>query len=224
MLRQMAEFDLDHHGDQEADPESAGQLNLAVNVRLPRPPDWLRARLAAALDSAAAYPRQEPAIEAVAARHGRAPGEVLLTNGAAEAFTLVARTVRPRLAVCVHPSFTEPESALRKAGHEVQRVVLEPPFALRAGDVPASADLVVLGNPTNPTGRLHPAAAVAALARPGRLLVVDEAFSDAVPGEPGQPGAAGRSAGAGGRAKPHQDLGPRWLAGRLRASRAGHHR
>ena len=181
MLRQMAEFDLDHHGDQEADPESPGQLNLAVNVRLPRPPAWLRARLAAALDSAAAYPRQEPAIEAVAARHGRSPGEVLLTNGAAEAFTLVARAIRPRLAVCVHPSFTEPESALRKAGHDVRRVVLAPPFALGAGDVPAAADLVVLGNPTNPTGRLHPAATVAALARPGRMLVVDEAFADAVP-------------------------------------------
>src|SRR5690606_7871389 len=54
---------------------------------------------------------------------------------------------------------------------------------LDAAAVPEDADLVVIGNPTNPTSVLHPAEAVAALARPGRCLVVDEAFMDAVPGE-----------------------------------------
>jgi cobyrinic acid a,c-diamide synthase len=50
--------------------------------------------------------------------------------------------------------------------------------------VPIDADLVVIGNPTNPTSVLHPGETVRALVRPGRLLVVDEAFMDAVPGEP----------------------------------------
>jgi len=49
--------------------------------------------------------------------------------------------------------------------------------------VPQDADLVMIGNPTNPTSVLHPAGAIAELARPGRYLVVDEAFMDAVPGE-----------------------------------------
>ena len=105
-------------------------------------------------------------------------------NGAAEAFTLIARAVPARRAVCVHPSFTAPEAALRDAGHEVGRVLLEAPFTLDDGLVPGDADLVVGGNPTNPTGRLHPADVLARLARPGRVLVVDEAFADAVPGEP----------------------------------------
>jgi histidinol-phosphate aminotransferase len=63
---------------------------------------------------------------------------------------------------------------------------------LRAGAVPAEADLVVVGNPTNPTGVLHPAAALRTLRAPGRVVLVDEAFADAVPGEPesvaGEPG------------------------------------
>jgi uroporphyrin-III C-methyltransferase len=165
-----------------------GSALAAVNVRLPRPPAWLRARLEAALAGLAAYPRPEAA---VAARHGRDPAQVLLTNGAAEAFTLVARGLRPRRAVCVHPSFTAPEAALRAAGRPVGQVLLPPPFELDPGLVPADADLVVLGNPTNPTARLHPVDALEGLARPGRVLVVDEAFADAVPGEPAS--LAGRS-------------------------------
>jgi histidinol-phosphate aminotransferase len=41
-----------------------------------------------------------------------------------------------------------------------------------------------VGNPTTPTSGLQPAVDVAALARPGRVLLVDEAFADTVPGEP----------------------------------------
>jgi histidinol-phosphate aminotransferase len=172
--------DLDHHGDADLAP---GLVDLAVNVRAGTPPPWLRAVLHGALDNAAAYPDARPARAAVAAAHRRPAEEVLLTAGAAEAFTLVARAVRPRRAVVVHPSFTEPEAALRAAGHPVERLLLEPPgYLLR--DVPEDADLVVLGNPTNPTSVLHPADDVAALARPGRVLLVDEAFADTVPGEP----------------------------------------
>jgi histidinol-phosphate aminotransferase len=178
------DVDLDHHGDEDLDPDAAGQLDLAVNTRLPRPPQWLAARLHAALDDLGAYPRQRAAIAAVAARHQRPAAEVLATNGAAEAFGLIARALAPRRAVCVHPSFTAPEAALRAAGHDVERVLLAPPFRLSADQVPADADLVVLGNPTNPTGQLHPRRVLEQLARPGRVLVVDEAFADAVPGEP----------------------------------------
>jgi histidinol-phosphate aminotransferase len=177
------EPDLRHHGDRETGP---GLVDLAVNVRIPRPPDWLLERIAAALPGLAAYPDPAAATEAVAAAHGRARGQVLLTSGAAEAFVLLARALRPRCAVVVHPQFTEPEAALAAAGHRVERVLTTPAdgFRLDPALVPPDADLVVIGNPTNPTGVLHPAATLAALARPGRVLVVDEAFMDAVPGAP----------------------------------------
>jgi histidinol-phosphate/aromatic aminotransferase/cobyric acid decarboxylase-like protein/adenosyl cobinamide kinase/adenosyl cobinamide phosphate guanylyltransferase len=169
------------HGDQMVAP---GQLDFAVNVVPGGPPDWLREAMAAALDQVGSYPDERPALEALAVRHGREPDEVLASNGSAEAFWLLAAALQARGAVVVHPSFTEPEAALRAAGHRVERVLRNPAdFTLDPSAVPAGADLVVLGNPNNPTGTLDPAEAVARLARPGRLLVVDEAFMELVPGE-----------------------------------------
>jgi histidinol-phosphate aminotransferase len=148
------------------------------------PPPWLRRELHAALDRVAAYPDERPAAEALAARHRRPPGEVVCVNGSAEAFWLLAGVLRPSLAVVAQPSFTEPEAALRAAGHAVQAARRDPDgFALDPAAVPRDADLVVLGNPNNPTGGLDPAATVAGLARPGRVLVVDEAFMELTPGE-----------------------------------------
>ncbi|MFI8933092.1 Rv2231c family pyridoxal phosphate-dependent protein CobC [Streptomyces sp. NPDC053474] len=178
------DVDLRHHGDAEVRGRD-DLVDLAVNVRSDTPPSWLKQHIAASLDGLAAYPDGRAARAAVAARHGVAPERVLLTAGAAEAFVLLARALPVRRPVVVHPQFTEPEAALRDAGHAVERVLLRAAdgFRLDPAAVPDDADLVVVGNPTNPTSVLHPAADLARLARPGRVLVVDEAFMDAVPGE-----------------------------------------
>ncbi|MEU6662712.1 Rv2231c family pyridoxal phosphate-dependent protein CobC [Streptomyces sp. NPDC046821] len=177
--------DLRHHGDVEVRGAGAGLTDLAVNVRADTPPVWLREHIAGSLGALAAYPDGRAAREAVARRHGLPVERVLLTAGAAEAFVLLARALKVRQPVVVHPQFTEPEAALRDAGHSVDRVLLraEDGFRLDPAAVPEDADLVVIGNPTNPTSVLHPACLIAQLARPGRTLVVDEAFMDAVPGE-----------------------------------------
>ena len=169
---------LRHHGDAELAP---GLLDLAVNVRLGAPPAWLLSRLERSLPLLASYPDPTRAVAAVARRHDRATDDVLVTAGAAEAFVLLARALTPTYAVCVHPSFTEPEAALLAAGHRVHRQVLAPPYVLDPADVDERADLVVVGSPTNPTGVVHER--LAELCRPGRTVVVDEAFMDAVPGE-----------------------------------------
>jgi histidinol-phosphate aminotransferase len=171
--------DLAHHGDADLVP---GLIDLAVNVRSSGTPAWLADRIRGA--DLAAYPDQRAAVAAVAARHGRATEEVLLTAGAAEAFVLLARALRPRRAVVVHPQFTEPEAALLSAGHQVDRVILPFPFTLDPALIPGDADLVFVGNPTNPTSVAHPRDALLGLVRPGRIVVVDEAFADCLPGEP----------------------------------------
>jgi histidinol-phosphate aminotransferase len=178
--------DLMHHGDTEVEP---GMLDFAVNVHATRPPEFLRRALTAAIDGLARYPDLREATHAVAAAHGVPDECVLLTSGAAEAFTLVAQ--QPWHApVVVHPQFTEPEAALLAAGHQVGRLLLEESDAFQLNRLPGrQSDLVVVGNPTNPTSRLHRPEEIGALlteagttdkGRGGRLMVVDEAFMDTV--------------------------------------------
>ncbi|MFN6543232.1 Rv2231c family pyridoxal phosphate-dependent protein CobC [Mycolicibacterium nivoides] len=171
-----------YHGDQAALP---GMLDFAVNVRPGGPPAWLTDRLTSRLPDLGSYPSQADqrrAVDAVATRHGRAADEVALLAGGAEGFALLAG-LRPELAALIAPSFTEPEAVLAEAGVRIHHVVLPAPFTLAGMALPGEADLVVVGNPTNPTGVLHRREDILAFRRPGRLIVVDEAFADGIPGE-----------------------------------------
>ena len=208
--------DLSHHGDADLVP---GLVDLAVNVRSGGTPGWLAERIRGT--DLAAYPDQREAVAAVAARHARAADEVLLTAGAAEAFVLLARALRPRHAVVVHPQFTEPEAALRAAGHQVDRVILPFPFAPRPGPgagrrgpglrrQPDQPD--VRGAPARRGARAGPAGQDRRRRRGVRRLPAGRA---GVAGRPPRPHRARRDP------QPHQDLGARRAAGRLPARRAG---
>lgn len=164
------------HGDTIA---GAGMIDFAVNV-------WPGARSAAlerALGAALAsdrYPDESAARRALAERHGRAPDEVLVLNGACEAFWLLAQSLRPRRAAVVHPAFTEPEAALRAAGAEVVRVMREPEaWSFDPANIPGDVEVVVVGNPNNPTGDV-----CAPFRHDGALVVVDGSFADFVPFDP----------------------------------------
>jgi cobyrinic acid a,c-diamide synthase len=174
--------DLRHHGDSDIEE---GLVDLAVNVRVAAPPRWLVDLIQATTEELAAYPRPDRAVAAIAEAYGVSEDYVLPTSGAAEAFTLLARGLHPGNPLVVHPQFTEPEVALVAAGHRPARLLLDAAagFTLDPAQVSPTADLVMVGNPTNPTSVLHPADTLRALIRPGRVVCVDEAFMDAVPGE-----------------------------------------
>lgn len=175
-------YDLRHHGDSDT---ADGLIDLAVNVRLSRPPGWLVKIINGATDRLAAYPRPEAAREAIATAHRVDADQVLPTSGGAEAFGLLARALPWSRPVVIHPQFSEPDAALEAAGHPPRHVVLaaEKGFRLDPALVPADADLVIIGNPTNPTSALHSRDSIRPLLCPGRVVGIDEAFMNAVPGE-----------------------------------------
>jgi L-threonine-O-3-phosphate decarboxylase len=169
------------HGDTLARP---GLLDFAVNVWPAQRPPMLEDALERALAGSDRYPDESDARNAIAARHGRSADDVLLTNGACEAFWLLAHAFRPKLAVCIHPGFTEPEAALRAAGSEVAHVLRDPErWRFDPQSVHEEADCVVLDNPNNPTGTLDSPETITTLARRWRLLVIDESFIDFVASE-----------------------------------------
>lgn len=166
-----------------------GLLDLSGLAPSLAPPAWLLGRLERSLHRLGAAPDPRAALRAVARRHDRDEAEVVLTAGASDALVLLARVLRPRRALAVHPWLSSAQDALRGDGSPPEQLVLTPPYALDPEQVPADADLVVLANPGDPTGVVQ--VGLDRLCRPGRVVVVDESLADAVPGELGSLAARG---------------------------------
>ncbi|HEX7487584.1 MAG TPA: aminotransferase class I/II-fold pyridoxal phosphate-dependent enzyme [Anaeromyxobacteraceae bacterium] len=162
-------------------------VDLSVNVNPYGPaPAVLEAARGAALDR---YPDAGATAvrEALGARFGRAPGEVLFAHGAAELLWDLARHLaRGRVrTLVVEPAFSELRAGLAASGAEVVAWRADPGRGL-AVDVEAVAEAIArsgagaayLAAPTSPTGAPVPAADVAwlARAREGALVVLDESF------------------------------------------------
>lgn len=90
------------------------------------------------------------------------PEDFICGNGAADLLYSLIFALRPRRAMLFAPAFGEYERALAAAGCEIEKIVLEEgqDFSMDGLD-PAlflrDFDMVILGNPNNPTGTVLPA-------------------------------------------------------------------
>lgn len=117
--------------------------------------------------------QNEALIAAAAHRYGvRDPATIVAAPGTQALIQTIPRLVPQSRVAVVGPTYEEHQVCWRRQGHEV-RVV-------NSLDEAADADVVVLVNPDNPTGRLVP---VEKLKPAPTLLVVDEAFIDLSPSE-----------------------------------------
>src|SRR5215218_7108459 len=111
-------------------------------------------------------------IATAAKRYRCEPGQLIAAPGTQALIQVLPRLVARSRVATVGPTYAEHELNWRRHGHDVAVVA-----SLEAAD----ADIVVVVNPDNPTGRLLPTQTLRGVA--ARLLVVDEAFIDLLPRE-----------------------------------------
>jgi len=128
--------------------------------------------------------------EKIARRHGLAVDSILLGNGATELLYLAPRALKTRNGLTLAPSYADYADALTFAGARVERLLLKHQngFAYDYADVShavhKACDMVIIGNPNNPTGSAVTAGAMRELMAsfPRETFVVDESFADFSPG------------------------------------------
>jgi cobalamin biosynthetic protein CobC len=114
-------------------------------------------------------PEEDDGLEE-AARACYGADHLLALPGSQAAIQTLPRLVPPGRVAMPTPLYAEHPAAWQAAGHALV-------------DWHAPSDYAVLCNPNNPTGEPHARAAMLERARAVKLLVVDEAFIDAEPGD-----------------------------------------
>jgi len=168
-------------------------LDYSQNINpLGTPPAALEAARRALYEESGRYPDlgYTGLREALATYLGTSPGNIVPTNGGAEALFLAARAAGPGRALVLEPTFSEYAAAAAAAGMEVVRRMArrrEDDFRFDFGALEDldGISVVFLCNPNNPTGdaldRRMVLEAAERVGEAGAVLVVDEAFADFVP-------------------------------------------
>lgn len=165
-------------------------IDFSVNLNPCGAPDGVFKTYFAAFAELGRYP--DPAAEGVnrilASHWGISEAEIQAGNGAGGLLFLLPMCVKARRAVLIAPCFSEYERICRAAGIPAEYFILaeEDDFALDLEKLRGflrPGDLVILGNPANPTGMTVPPEELLRLADSVKEcnFIVDEAFADFVP-------------------------------------------
>jgi threonine-phosphate decarboxylase len=121
----------------------------------------------------------------IASLYGTEPTHILPTAGAIEGLYLATRLFRDKTALLFHPSFADYSRACSAACVRVRSSSLrpDPPDIQSAVEQLGAVDLVILGNPNNPTGRLFSNLAdlIAHPKLQNLAWIIDEAFIEFTP-------------------------------------------
>jgi len=121
-------------------------------------------------------PNGETLSKALANFHKISKEQVLVTNGATEAFYLLAKTFENQSATIFIPTFSEYQDACHI--HHIKTTLI--PWDEYTINVKLESNLIFICNPNNPTGHSTPIDQISYLLKkyPNRYLVIDEAYID----------------------------------------------
>lgn len=155
--------------------------NFSSNVYYDGFPDGLRDRLIATIAKINTYPEAnaDSLSHCLAEWHNLAADKLLVTNGATEAFYLIAQSLRNKRVTIIIPSFAEYEDACRTADLSLEFL----DWSELDASTRFTTDAVFLGNPNNPTGAILRKELLQSLLEnnPQTTFMIDEAYVDFTP-------------------------------------------
>jgi adenosylcobyric acid synthase len=164
-------------------------LDFSASINPLGPPECLRRVISASLEEIVHYPdpRSTALTEAIAALFSLDPNRITAGNGSEELLFALPRAIKATRALIPGPCYVDYEAGALRSGIPVKHIALDPAdgFSINweqlSGDL-RDGDMVFLGQPNNPTGRLFDPDRLRNLAgrHPSVLFVVDEAFADFV--------------------------------------------
>ncbi|KEO81798.1 hypothetical protein EL26_18320 [Tumebacillus flagellatus] len=168
-------------------------LDFSANINPLGPPESVWQAIRENLSSITAYPdAKSRELKTALARRYRQPVEkISVGNGAAEILYGILRMLQPQTVGVVHPCFSEYAEAADVAGAQLYGVYAREeddflPSREALLDACGRVDVMIVGHPNNPNGRLLPLAWLREMAERlrarDRFLLVDEAFLDFLPG------------------------------------------
>ena len=166
-------------------------LDFSASINPLGPPEGLRAVLARNIDRLVHYPDPDctELVAFLADRYRVKPEQIVAGNGSTEIFFAIARAIPFSHALIPVPAYVDYATAVRTAGRDVRFFKLEESagFALDWPELEKQLrdeQLVLLGQPNNPTGRSLDTDTLCDVAAryPATTFVVDEAFADFIDG------------------------------------------
>jgi adenosylcobyric acid synthase len=166
-------------------------LDFSANINPLGPPEWLRATISRSIEKLVHYPDPDnyDLVQAIASQYQVAPETIVAANGTTELLYHLPKVLGRSRAIIPVPSYIDYAKVMHLAGMTVE------PFPLAAENefcfdprslapLLAGDELVVIGSPNNPTGKVTDPDQILKMAMdyPATIFIIDEAFLDFVAG------------------------------------------